>query len=436
MRHKEKKQKSIYTELAGLILTATVIAVIFFFAMMFISEICLDGLIYDSGYVDRRNELYISKFQKYVTDHGLSSEDTEEVMKWIQDQKSADVMLYKDNHILFDSFYPEKSQEELEEFDAYYDIGQYYTIEFADGEIKAAIIEKFEYQYYYISEMIELIIAFAIFFAIVMYGISKRIAYIKLLGRQIEIMGTGLLDQEVTVSGTDEIGNLARQLNEMRIALKANIERERFLENANRRMVTEMSHDLRTPLTSMSLYLDLIKKAKYSGEEQLGEYIEKMEKQINSMQILTEHLFDYALISENDNIILEDPRPAKAIFYDLLSECIAYLSENSFQVMFEGEWGDLSLCVHSGFVARILNNITSNICKYADAGKPVSIRVNCLEGGVKLDFMNYKEEDGQISGMNSTGIGLVNIKNMMHRMKGSCKIKETDNTFEISLIFS
>ena len=151
------------------------------------------------------------------------------------------------------------------------------------------------------------------------------------------------------------------------------MQQEAEIVKENQKIVTQMSHDLRTPLTSIMLYTELLEKGTYKDEEQFCEYIKKIHRKTRRMKQLTDNLFEYSLVSSDQEISMEEPESEKILFYDLFSETISYLEHQGFQVDFQVEWSDSRMQVSTDYVSRILDNITSNIQKYADKKAPVTI---------------------------------------------------------------
>lgn len=84
--------------------------------------------------------------------------------------------------------------------------------------------------------------------------------YISKLSDEIAILEGGSLDYKITIKGKDELAALAEGLENMRISFCNMIEQEAEITSENNRIITEMSHDLRTPVTSMMLYTEILKK--------------------------------------------------------------------------------------------------------------------------------------------------------------------------------
>ena len=121
-------------------------------------------------------------------------------------------------------------------------------------------------------------------------------AYILQLKDEIEILEGGSLDYPITVKGKDELAALAKGLDNMRKSFAGLIDQEGKMVQENQRIITEMSHDLRTPVTSIILYTEILKKGTYKDQEQQREYIEKIGQKAQRMKQLTDNLFEYSLI--------------------------------------------------------------------------------------------------------------------------------------------
>lgn len=194
-----------------------------------------------------------------------------------------------------------------------------------------------------------------------------------------------------------------------------------------------MSHDLRTPITSIMLYTEILKKGKYEKEEQLQEYLDKIEQQARRMKQLSDHLFEYSLTAGGKEIELEEAEQYEVLFYDLFSDTCNYLKKKGFQVVFHVKWVNCLLKISTDYVMRILDNVTSNIVKYADPSVPVEI-FSVEEGRMagfsfenKIRELEEKEE--------STEIGIQNMKNMMQKMGGKCIAEIKDERFRLTLLF-
>lgn len=101
-------------------------------------------------------------------------------------------------------------------------------------------------------------LAFAVFSLSFTALVHSKLRYIKTLKEALDTMAGGDLERPVTVLGRDELGQLAEGMDEMRRTFLTQLRQEEQMKSANSRLVTAMSHDLRTPLTSLMAYLELL----------------------------------------------------------------------------------------------------------------------------------------------------------------------------------
>ena len=434
MEKSVSRTHSLYFLLIKLLTGAMGISVVFFLVLQAISENALDRFYSSSSYAEKKDEYYIQSLQSYVTDRYLSVKDTEEISAWVRQQKVLYIQIYMGNVLVYDSSLSdvEKIWEENIE-------GQHserensYEVKFREGTARVFLYGSYAYQLYNYALVAELLLTFILFVTLVITGIRRKIHYVLKLRDEIELLESGNLDYQITVQGKDELAQLARGLECMRKSFKEQVDQENQLVKENQKIVTEMSHDLRTPLTSIMLYTEILKKGAYRKEPQLREYIEKIDRKARRMKQLTDHLFEYSLVSGDEEIILGKPELFEVLFYDLFSETCSYLEQRGFQVDFRVSWTDKSLRADPGYISRIMDNLTSNVVKYADPREPVVIGSLCEEHNVGFFVENAVrplEEKPE-----STGIGIQSIRSMMRKMGGQCRVLTEGKNFRIEIVF-
>ena len=433
MTQATNKKDSIYAQLLRLLLISAFAAVVAFGGLDFAGEHLVDKYLEETDYIDRKNQEYIEKFQNYIRQEQLSSRDTDALNIWLKKQKLLSIKIYKDEIQVFDSNYPDQEIWEEEISAGNYAWESYYIVEFSDGLAEVIITGVYSYQFYNYVLIAELIVSFTLFLLFVLLGIRRKMDYIRMLSSEIEILEGGSLDYPITVKGKDELAALAEGLDSMRISFQNLILQEAEIVRENQRNVTEMSHDLRTPVTSIMLYTEILKKGKYKSEEQLMAYLEKIDQKAHRMKHLTDHLFEYSLIAGEEEVKLEEPEQYEVLFYDLFSETCSYLEQKGFSVVFHVTWTNCLLRISTDYMMRILDNVTSNIVKYAAVSEPVEI--SSVEESGRVGFMFENKIRYLKEKVESTGIGIQNIKNMMKQMGGNCIIEKDKDSFRIIFLF-
>lgn len=422
---------SIYFQLLKLLVVSAAVAVLLFLVLLYSAEYLIDRHYYDSDYERKQNRNYIEELQQYVDENDISSDDSRKLDKWIKQQKMILIYIYKDDTCVFDPM--SRNNEELPE-DGAYSSHEFYEVKFAYGDAEVEIFGLHAYKAYTYTLIADILVSFILFLVLALLGIKRKMNYISRLSEEVSILEGGSLDYEVTVKGNDELAVLAEGLDNMRRSFKQLMEQNNRIVMENQKIITELSHDIKTPVTSIMLYTEILKQRKYKDRDQLEKYINKIDYKVHRLKQLTDCLFEYSLVTENTEVEMEPPEQYKFLFYDLFSETCNYLQQKGFDVMIEVEWNDTEISICSGYIDRIMGNISSNIIKYADPKKPVILR-SVYEGQkAGFAFENAKKELSRH--MESNNIGIQSIKNMMDKMDGVCEIHQTDERFCITILFS
>ncbi|MCD8155725.1 MAG: sensor histidine kinase [Clostridiales bacterium] len=460
------KRHSLYFQLLFLLLAAAFVSTAVFFCLNMVGESAIKTYTENSNYSENQDEKYIDRLQNYITQNQLSVFDLDEISQWVKDQQILYLRIYLKGFLIYDSGYSD--QIDFSEFsstsdDVEYNLSNYYTVQFTDSSAMVVILGFYSYQLEIWAFIIELAASILLFFVIILLGIRSKMKYILTLGKEIEILEGGQLDYPITIKGKDELAGLAKGLDNMRISFKKQLEHEAVMDQENQRAVTEMSHDLRTPLTSIMLYTELLKKKKYSDEAQLQDYVDKIDRKAYQMRQLTDNLFKYTLVTgeeKEEEVLLEDPAEFKAIFYDPLSETCSTLEQMGYRTECAFEWPHGLLRVNSDYVMRILDNLVSNIIKYADPDVPIVISVlisgskigetpaeisgtakECGSpapdsGSYMLGFRFENQIRQKAESIESNGVGLRSIEAMMKKMGGTYQADIINNRFRLDIKFS
>lgn len=218
----------------------------------------------------------------------------------------------------------------------------------------------------------------------------------------------------------------------MRLAFRAQRERESSTYAANQALISQMSHDLRTPLTTLLIYTEILRYGKYQGEDQLRGYLDKIDEKAQQIKQLAENLLEYSLASQKRAVEMEPPAPAAEIFRPLLQETATFLEQYGYAFHWDLDFGEGRVAVHTPYLRRILDNLSSNILKYASLQEPISIQAREQEGVLALSFCNGLKDRDEPAG---TCVGLSSVEAMMEKMGGSSHAEQTGAAFQITLLF-
>lgn len=431
--NKRRSVHSIYFQLLLLLIFSAAAAAVLFQGMDIGGSYLIDRCIYNTEYLEKRGEKYAEDLRDYIQEKSLASTDSAALNSWVKEQKIIVMRIYKNDILIFDSEYPGEEIWEKEIPGEDYAWENSYILEFTDGTGTAVIVGAYDYQIYNYALITELVISFSVFVLLVLLGIRRKMHYIRKLSEEIEILEGGSLEYPITVSGKDELAVLAKGLDHMRLSFQKLMQSEARMVQENQRIVTEMSHDLRTPVTSIMLYTEILKKGNWEDKERQMEYVERIDRKARRMKQLTDHLFEYSLITGETEVQMEEPELYEVVLYDLFSETCSYLQQKGFQVIFKVQWVDKKIQVSTDYLMRIMDNITSNILKYGDSSQPVTISSVCEKHMSGFRFENKIRDMEEKP--DSTGIGIQSVKNMMQKMGGQCITEQKEKQFFITLLF-
>ena len=208
---------------------------------------------------------------------------------------------------------------------------------------------------------------------------------------------------------------------------------EKELRMAQEKLVLGMSHDLRTPMTGLLTYMEVIKKQEPQGSS-VREYVDKAYDKIVQMKDLSDQMFEYFLIDSQKGVSLEQPEEISSVLGDYLSELCALLDCEGFCVSMQmPEWKPVLIQVNTDYLGRIFNNIFSNLEKYADREQEVVIWIVYERDRAGIVIQNGMAQSGPFA--EGTGIGVKNICLMMEQMGGAAQAGMRKKEYRITLYF-
>ena len=205
--------------------------------------------------------------------------------------------------------------------------------------------------------------------------------------------------------------------------------------------VTNISHDLRTPLTAINGYLDLLEREEKS--ESVQRYLSQIQNRTGVLKNLTEELFRYSVVTSSQDLKLEHMDVVRALEESLLS-FYAVMQEKGIQPEIELPEEPIFRELDAGAVNRIFSNIISNALKYSDGDLSVVMdkngcvtfrntahNLNTVTVGKLFDRFYTVE-----ASRNSTGLGLSISKLLVERMGGTIEATYNDNKLQIKIAFA
>ena len=388
-----------------------------------------------SDFRQRETARRIGEFQAFVQEEELSSTDVEQISAWVRQQDFTLLELYRDQVLVYSSFVPDQDDIGHEgKPTPFYDWMPRAGVIFADGELQALLYYDPVLAWVRWGTLALALACIGLFLAVFLLGCRRIVRYICLLSQEVQVMENGDFSRPVTVQGSNELAALASCLDSMRVTLAQQRRQEAETSARVKDLITQMSHDLRTPLTTLLLYTEIVAGGKYHSQAQLEEYLGKIDAKARQIKQLSDNLFEYALVTRDTVVALDGPASFSQIFEEPLAEFADQLDQRGFGCLLDLGEEDVCLQVYRPYIRRIFDNIASNIFKYADPAHPVL--VSFVREGEKagLAFANVPLPP-DTGGAESTKVGLISVQTMMEKMQAEVEVSQTARQYCITLLF-
>ena len=329
------------------------------------------------------------------------------------------------NHFIFGSILA-SSQSILGE--QYGDI----PVKFANGTYDMIYYSYHRSKFTYPYVIASIILCVAVFLSGILIFIGRMMKRVSAVKDSIVRMSVGDLSSPVPPCGADEIGIVSKELDTLRQTLQENIRRESESRQANQDLITAMSHDLRTPLTVLNGYLEVLKlKRADSGVRE--KYVDRCLEKAADIKALTDRMFEYALVYEENETADLKPLPISDLAECLRENCefiriAGFTVEEKFEYGAESEmYGDKVM------IKRIFSNLFSNILKYGDKKGEVTVQI-CPEcGRLKILITNLIKKDA--ADTESNQIGLRSVRKMVEMNQGELYTFVETNIYTVGIVF-
>ncbi|MFC3843445.1 ATP-binding protein [Paenibacillus sp. GCM10012304] len=226
-------------------------------------------------------------------------------------------------------------------------------------------------------------LAFLFFFLLIFFFLMRPIVKkVRTLADGLMAIAKGDLNYRVPLPGQDELGEVAQNINYMAEQLQNMMKRERQIETSKMELITHVSHDLRTPLTSIIGYLNLLKNDHYNDLEEHKRYIHNAFNKTQQMKKLIDDLFEYTRLTSGDTSLTLQKIDLNNLLEQIIIEFEPIAQELSLTV--KKDWEHQSLFAHVDVekLVRAIDNLLMNALKFSL--KPGEITVRLAQHGQSI----------------------------------------------------
>ena len=298
-------------------------------------------------------------------------------------------------------------------------------------------------------------------FGVVIFAITfifierKRNHYLDEIYLGIERMSKGDLNSKIEAKGDDELSMMALNINLMQDTINKLIISEKESEKTKNELITNIAHDLRTPLTSIIGYLDILVNNDKLDDEKKKNYLSIAFEKSKKLEVLIEDLFSFTKMNYGDELVLKKERiDLVELLNQLLSELYPLFETNNLEYSLQTNVNSLLINLDPKLIVRLFENLINNAIKYGKDGKNIIVKVNNIDelSKVEISVINfgqhipdkalkklfdkfYRVDDSRTSETGGTGLGLAIAKSIVELHGGEITVKsDTDGTvFKVTL---
>lgn len=416
--------KMLYVSLLGVLL-----GVVLYFAVGALGQALIDDVYMSEENVAQRKAELHSRLESYVTRNKISGKDAEALSRWTAENDYVTILLYGSGK-KYRSFSGGKAIN-----DAAFDASKYgrlYPMRFSDGVYLVAIVDNSQVRESLLVKAASVAAAGGGFILLLLFYTNRLTRRIIALSKAASEVGAGNLEKSISVPGEDEISTLAGAMDEMRLSLIHQIGSENQAWQANTELLTAISHDIRTPMTSMIGYLGLLCDSDFTDIPRCRQFSRSAYSKAMDLKDLTDELFKYFLVFGSAELTLDMERyDGRLLLEQLVSEAEFSLAEAGFRVQRMEFEGECSILADPLYLKRVVDNLVSNVMKYGDKAKRVVMLSELAQGKLGLCISNSITRS--LNRVESTKIGLRTCSRIMEQMGGSFSTETDGEHFAATL---
>ena len=297
---------------------------------------------------------------------------------------------------------------------------------------------------------IVVLLGIAVFLLVFTLFVNKKVKYIKFLSSEVKVIKDEDFGKTIEVRGQDELAELCSSINNMSLELREKIDNEKKIEQNKNELITNVSHDLRTPLTSILGYVDLLKQNGFEDKEKFVEYISIIDERSKSLNTLINELFEYTKLNSHDIKLNYSTVEICSLVEQLSGEYSLIFKKEGLELISEIPEEDIFVDIDIQMIVRALENLLINAKKYSVRNSQVLVKLlqesndivisveNKVENISQDDLDNlferfYKVDKARKTG-DSTGLGLSIVKRVVELHKGLVKAELINGVIKFKII--
>lgn len=239
-----------------------------------------------------------------------------------------------------------------------------------------------------VTSLVILLVYLAAIIVIFTYRLNEITECIKKISNNIHKLTKGDFRDKLPIENENELGCLARDINIMSDQIDEYIKSEKKWNEERYHIITNISHDLKTPIMSIDGYIQLIKKKSYSDEKEFDAYCKIISNKSQELNNAINQLFELSKLNSEGFKLDKSVIRLKEFMEQIVITYIPLLEEKAMDVHILIK-PDILINVDVNLMKRAFENIIMNAIKYASSGKYLDVKADQLGDRIVIHFVNY-----------------------------------------------
>ena len=208
---------------------------------------------------------------------------------------------------------------------------------------------------------------YIMFLLLVLPYMMRKIKQLRAIIKGVEQMSQGNFDVTLPAKGKGQLSRMAMNINNMKYGLQLSLEKQRVSDRLKTELITNVSHDLKTPLTSIINYVDLLKKEGLSAD-QSTHYLEVLDRKTQRLKVLIEDLFEASKMASGATELYWEKVDVSALLTQALAEFSDKIEASSLTFRVNVQSPHMYALLDGKKTWRVFENLIGNALKYALPG--------------------------------------------------------------------